>query len=49
MKTLRIVFMFCLCLGFINLNGQINLKNKLKNQTNNRANKDVDKVLAKVG
>jgi len=47
MKTFQFVFMFCLCLGFINLNGQINLTGKLKNQTNNRANNETDKGINK--
>lgn len=47
MKTTRFLFVIFLCLGFLNLNAQINLGNKLKNQTNKRANKNVDQGINK--
>ena len=47
MKTTRTLFMFILCMGFINLNAQINLGKKIKNQTNNKANREVDQTINK--
>jgi len=47
MKTTLILFLFVFCLGFINLNAQINIKGKLKDQTNNRANNKVDQGIDK--
>jgi len=47
MKTLKFVFVILFCLGFSNLDAQINLKDKLKRQTNNRANKNVDQGINK--
>ncbi len=47
MKALKILFVVTLCLGFINVDAQINLKDKLKRQTNNRANKNVDQGINK--
>ena len=47
MKTLKLLFLIIFCLGFINLDAQINLKDKLKRQTNNRANKNVDQGINK--
>lgn len=47
MKNLQILFLFIFCFGFINLDAQINLKDKLKRQTNNRANQRVDQGINK--
>lgn len=47
MKTLKFLFAIIFCLGFINLNAQIDIKGKVKNQTNNRANKKVDQGVNK--
>ena len=47
MKTLNFFLILILCLGSINLDAQINLKDKLKRQTNNRANKNVDQGINK--
>ena len=47
MKTVKLFIVFIFCLGFINVDAQINLKDKLKRQTNNRTNKNVDQVLTK--
>ncbi len=47
MKTLKILFVFVFCLGFTNLDAQINLKDKLKNATQNRANKKTDESINK--
>ena len=47
MKTTQILFLFVFCMGFSNLNAQINVKQKAKNQTNNRANNKVDQGINK--
>jgi OOP family OmpA-OmpF porin len=47
MKALKFLFLIIFCLGFTNLDAQINLKDKLKRQTNNRANKNVDQGINK--
>jgi len=47
MKTTQILFLFVFCMGFSNLNAQINLGKKVKNQTNNKANREVDQGINK--
>jgi len=47
MKTIKVFFVVIFCLGFMNLNAQINVEKKVKNQTNNRANKKVDQGIDK--
>jgi len=47
MKTFRILLFVILCLGFINVDAQINIKDKLKRQTTNRANNKVDQGIDK--
>ena len=47
MKTLKFLFVLIFCLGFINVDAQINLKDKLKNATKNRANQKTDQGINK--
>lgn len=47
MKTTLILFLLVFCMGFSNLNAQIDVKQKAKNQTNNRANNKVDQGIDK--
>lgn len=47
MKTIKLFFVIIFCLGFLNLNAQINVEKKVKNQTNNRANTKVDQGIDK--
>jgi flagellar motor protein MotB len=47
MKALKILFVVILCLGYNNLNAQLNIKGKVKNQTNSRANNKVDQGIDK--
>ncbi len=47
MKTLKFLLAVIFCMGIINVDAQINLKDKLKRQTNNRANKNVDQGINK--
>jgi OmpA-OmpF porin, OOP family len=47
MKTLKFVIVIIFCLGFFNVDAQINLKDKLKNATNNRANQRTNQGINK--
>jgi OmpA-OmpF porin, OOP family len=47
MKALKLFFMIIFCLGFINVEAQLNLKDKLKNATNNRANQRTNQGINK--
>ncbi|BBE18215.1 outer membrane protein [Aquipluma nitroreducens] len=47
MKTLKFFLILIFCLGSINIDAQINIKDKLKRQTNNRTNKNVDQGINK--
>lgn len=47
MKTLKILIIFIFCFGIIQVDAQINIKDKLKRQTNNRTNKNVDQGINK--
>jgi OOP family OmpA-OmpF porin len=42
MKTAKLLFLIIFCLGFINLNAQLNIKGKVKESASNRANNKVD-------
>jgi len=47
MKTTLILILLIFCMGFSNLNAQINIEKKVKNQTNNKANREVDQTINK--
>jgi len=47
MKALKILFVIIFCFGLMQVEAQINIKNKIKNQTNNRANNNVDQGIDK--
>jgi outer membrane protein OmpA-like peptidoglycan-associated protein len=47
MKTLKLLIVVIFCLGFINVDAQLNLKGKLKNATNNRANQKTNQGIDK--
>ena len=47
MKAIKLLFLIIFCLGFTNLDAQINLKDKLKNATQNRANRKTDQGINK--
>jgi OOP family OmpA-OmpF porin len=47
MKAIKFLFVIIFCLGFVNLNAQLNIKGKVKNQTNSRANNKVDQGIDK--
>jgi outer membrane protein OmpA-like peptidoglycan-associated protein len=47
MKALNFLSAFILCLAFINVDAQLNIKGKIKNQTNNRANNKADQGINK--
>lgn len=42
MKAIKFVFVTILCLAFLNMNGQIDVKGRVKDQTTNRAGNKVD-------
>lgn len=47
MKTTQFLFVFVLCLAFVNLNAQINVQKKVENQAKNKANRTVDQGINK--
>jgi len=47
MKALKLFILVIFCSGFINVDAQLNLKNKLKNATNNRANQRTNQGINK--
>lgn len=47
MKTLNFLLILIFLMGVVNVDAQINLKDKLKRQTNNRANQRTDQAIGK--
>jgi len=47
MKTLNLLLILIFLMGAVNVDAQINLKDKLKRQTNNRANQRTDQAIGK--